>query len=113
MEPFKAEGATYRILQVEKSRAKLDFKVVGYGVARYNSAIAYQGHFLVSCTSYLKLLDIPNRKELYARQIGNSQITQIDRNKDYVMVVNFEGLVSLLNAHDLNKVEHQFQAAGK
>lgn len=69
--------------------------------------------FLISCTAYLKLVDIPNRKELFIRQIGNSQITQIDQNKDFVMVVNFEGLITLLDANDLSKVAYQFQAAGK
>jgi hypothetical protein len=77
------------MLRVEKSLTKLDFKVISYGVARYNSCIPYKGNFLVSCTAFLKLVDIPNRKELFAKQIGNSQITQIDHNKEFVMVVNF------------------------
>lgn len=101
------------MLRVEKSTAKLDFRVISYGVARYNSALPYRSHFLVSCTAFLKLVDIPNRKELFAKQIGNSQITQLDRNKDFVMVVNFEGLVTLLDANDLNKTLYQFNTAGK
>jgi hypothetical protein len=44
---------------------------------------------LVSCSALLKLVDIPAKKELVVRQMGNSQITQIDRNAKYVMVVSF------------------------
>ena len=65
-----------------------------------------------SCGPTLRRVDLKNNAVMYSKQIGNSQIFQIVENNQYIMVINFEGLVSLLNKWDL-KLFKQFYAGGK
>lgn len=77
MDCYKEEGITVRTLEVEESPCKLQFNVISHGVARYNSALVYGNDLLISCTAFLKLIEVETGRELFRKQVGNSQITQL------------------------------------
>lgn len=74
--------------------------------------IAYKNGVLLTVGSHLRWVDIENNAVLYDQQIGCSQIFQLMENSKYILAVNFDGLITLLNRNAL-AIEHQFYAPGK
>lgn len=92
---------------------------LGYGNPRYNSMLAYGEHLLLSSGAHLRQIVVVTGEVLTDQQIGHSQIFQIMENHRYILdnlrfilVINFEGLLSLLSREDL-QIVHQFHASGK
>lgn len=74
--------------------------------------ICEDGHVLVTCGSTLRKVDLRNNEILLNKQIGQSQIFNIIENKEYIVVINYEGLISLLEKKSYEMVR-QFYASGK
>ena len=68
---------------------------------------------LVTCGPTLRRVDIKNEAVLMSKQIGHSQIFQIMENSACVMVINFDGLITLLNKNEDLSILRQFYAIGK
>ena len=100
-------------VKIEEDRIALKFQVIGDANARYNSAIIYKDHLLISKGALLKLCDLVNSTCLFEKQVGNSQITQISENSKYIAVVNFDGLVTLLDKEDISRTVLKFRCGGK
>jgi hypothetical protein len=86
--------------------------VIGFGNPRYNSMVVYKTGVLLSATTMLRWVDLKNEKVEFERQIGYSQIMQIQENTRYILVLQYDGLVSLLEKEGL-EIRHQFYAPGK
>ena len=107
------QNHTVHKIQVHPPKLKPTFTNIGYGNPRYNSMVVYDPNsVLISCGSTLRRVNLKNNEVLFSKQIGSSQIFQIIENKLFVMVVNFEGLISLLRKDTLEIVK-QFYAFGK
>ena len=74
--------------------------------------LSHKNGVLVTVGSHLRWVDLEKNTIIYDQQIGNSQIFQLLENSTYFMVVNFEGLVSLL-LKDSFEIKHQFYLPGK
>lgn len=75
---------------------------IGYGNPRYNSMLAYKNStILVPCGSSLRQVDLKNDEILMTKQIGHSQIFQLAENTKYILVINFEGLLTFLHKESL------------
>jgi hypothetical protein len=74
--------------------------------------ITYKNGILLTSGAMLRWADIKNNQVLFNKQIGCCQIFQILQNKRYVLTVNFDGYITLLNKNDL-EIVHQFYAPGK
>lgn len=85
---------------------------VGYGNPRYNSIVPYSSGVLICSGSHLRLLDFPKDQVLLDKQIGYCQIFEIMQNKQYILVINYDGLITILDKGTLNQ-SHQFYAPGK
>ena len=99
-------------ISVHPPKVKPKITNIGYGNPRYNSMLEYKGNLLVPCGASLRLVDIKNDEILFSRQVGNSQIFQIEQNANYILVVNFEGLLTLLDKSSLD-AKFSFYAPGK
>jgi hypothetical protein len=90
--------------KIKVQRPKINPKItaIGYGNPRYNSMLAYKNGVLLTVGSHLRWVDVQNNAVLFDRQIGCSQIFQLMSNSNYIMVVNFDGLISLLNTDTLD-----------
>lgn len=67
---------------------------------------------IIPCGSTLRKVDIEKNEVLINTQIGHSQIFQILGNKQFVMVVNFDGIMSLIDWNNFEVVK-QIQVGGK
>lgn len=67
---------------------------------------------LISCGATMRRVDLVKNQVLYNKQIGWSQIFQIMENERWIMVINFDGLISLLHKETF-EMEKQFYAGGK
>jgi hypothetical protein len=99
-------------IQVQRPTINPKITGIGYGNPRYNSMLAYKHGVLVTVGSHLRWVDIENDAVLFDQQIGCSQIFQLMENRKYILLVNFDGLITLLNRESLF-IEHQFYAPGK
>ena len=85
-------------IQIAPPKLHPHFTNIGYGNPRYNSMVVCpDGSVLISCGPTLRRVDLKNDATLMSKQIGYSQIFQIIENKHLVMVINFDGLISLLD----------------
>ena len=85
---------------------------IGYGNPRYNSMVVHKEGILLSAGSHLRLVNLRKGTIDYDRQIGCCQIFQIQENNQYILVINYDGLITLLDRETL-ELEHQFYAVGK
>ena len=85
---------------------------IGYGNPRYISMLTHGDGVLLPVGSTLRWVDIVHNKVLHQQQVGHCQIYQIMGNQQWVMVVNFDGLITFLDKQEL-KSRHQFYAKGK
>lgn len=107
------QPANKTTVRVHEPLLKPKFTNIGYGNPRYNSmVICPDENLLLPCGSSLRTFDIVHNKIILDKQVGHSQIFQLLENKDYVMIVNFEGLVSLLDKNNL-EIRKQFRIGGK
>jgi hypothetical protein len=67
---------------------------------------------LVTVGSHVRWVDIENNTVLFDKQIGCCQVFQLMENSKYILVINFDGLISLLDKENL-ELKHQFYAPGK
>lgn len=96
------QNHTTHTIKIHQPKLKPKFTNIGYGNPRYNSMVVYDDFsVLVSCGSTLRRVDVKNNDILFNKQIGQSQIFQIIENKEFIMIVNFEGLISLLDRNSL------------
>lgn len=100
-------------LTIEEDKLKLIFKVIGVANARYNSALIYKDNLLISRGSYLKLCSVVDSAPIFETQIGNCQITQINENSKYIVVVNFDGLITFIDKENIENIKYQFRCGGK
>lgn len=108
---MQEKAPTYKI-EVHPPKIKPAFTTIGYGNPRYNSMVVYKHGVLLTVGSRLRWVDIKNSQVLYDEQIGCCQIFQLMENTSHILVVNFDGLITLLSKEDLSLV-HQFSAPGK
>jgi hypothetical protein len=99
-------------IQVQRPIISPKITGIGYGNPRYNSMLAYKNGVLVTVGSHLRWVDIETNAVLFDQQIGCSQIFQLMENSKYILLVNFDGLISLISRDNLH-IEHQFYAPGK
>ena len=74
--------------------------------------LPYKGNLLLPVGPTLRLFNLKTEDILLNKQIGHSQIFQIQENSTQILVVNFEGLLTLLSKEDLS-IQYQFNAIGK
>ena len=85
---------------------------VGYGNPRYNTMVVYKEGVLISVGSHLRWVNLRLNKILFDQQIGCCQIFQIMENSKYILVVNFDGLITFLHKETL-QLAHQIRGPGK
>lgn len=96
------QPANKTIVQVHQPKLKPSFTNIGYGNPRYNSMVVCpDDSVIISCGASLRRVDLLKNEVLFNKQVGYSQIFQIMANEKWIMIVNFEGLVSLLNKNTL------------
>ena len=74
---------------------------IGYGNPRYNSMVVYKSGVFLSSGCHLRLVDLVKGEVLWDRQIGWCQIFQIQENSTYILVINYDGLITLLSKDSL------------
>jgi hypothetical protein len=74
--------------------------------------LVYKSGLLLPVGSHLRWVDLERNTIEYDRQIGCCQILQVQENGKYILVVQFDGLISMLEKEGL-EIRHQFYAPGK
>ena len=74
---------------------------VGYGNPRYNSMVLYKEGVLICSGTHFRYVNIAENKVILDQQIGCSMIFEIQENNKHILVVNYQGLVTLLEKDKL------------
>jgi len=84
-------------IKVHPPKISPKITVIGFGNPRYNSMIPYKQGVLLTVGAHLRWVNIQRNEVLMDKQIGCCQIFQVMENSKYIMTVNFDGLITLLN----------------
>ena len=74
--------------------------------------LVYKEGVLLTSGSHVRYTNIRENKISFDRQVGFCQIFQLQENLKYILVVNYDGYISLLDKNNL-EVLYQFYAPGK
>ena len=74
--------------------------------------LTYKKGVLLTSGNHVRYSNIKENKVEWDKQVGCCQIFQLQENSSFILVINYDGFISLLEKDTL-EIKHQFYAPGK
>jgi hypothetical protein len=84
-------------ISIHPPKIKPKVTSIGYGNPRYNSMLVYKQSVLLTSGCHVRLMNLVENKVEYDLQVGCCQIFQLQENSKYILVINYDGLITFLD----------------